>query len=80
MKLVPPEVAPLLLDGIHRALTISIGNSIWLGVVASAVALVAAFALKEIPLRTTHGAPARARTAPARGRQALGANPPLGID
>src|SRR6185503_13939173 len=51
---VPPELQPIFLDGFHRALTLSIANSIWLGVAAAAVALVTAFFLKEIPLRSTH--------------------------
>ncbi|HET7182655.1 MAG TPA: MDR family MFS transporter [Candidatus Limnocylindrales bacterium] len=64
---IPAQFQPIFVDGFHRALTIAIGNSIWLGVAASAIALVAAFALREIPLRSTHapgrsgaGAPARA--------------------
>ena len=48
-------------------MTIAIANSIWLGVVASVVALGTAFFLKEIPLRTTHGATSAA-TVGARGR------------
>jgi len=54
VKLLPAEVQPLIFDGFHRALTISIGNSIWLGVGASAIALLAAFFLREIPLRSSH--------------------------
>jgi EmrB/QacA subfamily drug resistance transporter len=68
---IPAQFQPIFIDGFHRALTISIGNSIWLGVAASAVALIAAFFLKEIPLRTTQPgmgdakSPSRA-TAPGR--------------
>ena len=67
---IPAQFQPIFIDGFHRALTISIGNSVWLGVGASAVALLAAFALKEIPLRTTHapavvGARAAAVSQPA---------------
>jgi len=58
---IPAQFQPIFIDGFHRAFTIAIGDSIWLGVAASAIALVAAFALKEIPLRTTHRAPAAAR-------------------
>ncbi len=57
---IPTDFQPIFIDGFHRALTISIGNSIWIGVAASAIALVAAFFLKEIPLRTSQGAPAGA--------------------
>ena len=60
---IPAQFQPMFIDGFHRALTISIGNSIWLGVAASAIALVAAFFLREIPLRSTN-APSRA-AAPA---------------
>ena len=56
---VPAQFQPILIDGFHRALTISIANSIWLGVVAAAVAPFTAFLLKEIPLRTTQRGPAR---------------------
>ena len=68
---IPPQFQEIFTDGFHRALTIAIGNSIWLGVAASAIALVAAFFLKEIPLRTTQpgsnpkAEPSRA-TAPGR--------------
>src|SRR5215213_7172263 len=50
---IPAQFQPIFIDGFHRALTIAIANSIWLGVAASAIALVAAFALREIPLRRT---------------------------
>src|SRR5436190_4351486 len=36
---IPTQFQPIFVDGFHRALTISIGNSIWLGVAASAIAL-----------------------------------------
>ena len=61
---IPAQFQPVFIEGFHRALTISIGNSIWLGVIASAIALGAAFLLKEIPLRTTHGAPAAGAARP----------------
>ncbi|HXG25297.1 MAG TPA: MDR family MFS transporter [Candidatus Binatia bacterium] len=73
---IPAQLQPLFLDGFHRALTISIGNSIWLGVAASAIALLAAFFLREIPLRTTQrGEPAREH---ARGGAPI--RPAVGID
>ncbi len=68
---IPPQFQELFIDGFHRAFTIAIGNSIWVGVVASAIALAAAFFLKEIPLRTSQpgsasaAEPSRA-TAPGR--------------
>ena len=64
---IPPAFQPIFVEGFHSALTISIANSIWIGVAAAAISLVTALFLKEIPLRTTNRAPATAR----RGRQAL---------
>ena len=72
---IPAQFQPVFIDGFHRALTISIGNSIWLGVGTAAVALLVAFALKEIPLRTTRGAPAAAPS-----RAAVAARPVIGLD
>jgi EmrB/QacA subfamily drug resistance transporter len=60
---VPAAFQPIVVDGFHRALTIAIANSIWLGVAASAVALLAAFFLREIPLRTTQPGPGKPRGA-----------------
>jgi EmrB/QacA subfamily drug resistance transporter len=57
---IPAQFQPIFIDGFHRALTIAIANSIWLGVGAAALALLASLFLREIPLRTTQGA-----TAPA---------------
>ena len=65
----------MFIDGFHRALTISIANSIWLGVAAAGVALVTAFFLKEIPLRTSHGAPAQGAA-----RAAVAARPVVSLD
>ena len=62
---IPAEFQAIVIDGCHRALTIAIANSIWRGVAASAIALVAAFFLREIPLRTTQRGPGEA-TAPSR--------------
>jgi EmrB/QacA subfamily drug resistance transporter len=53
---IPPEFQAIFIDGFHRALTIAIANSIWLGVAAALIAVVSALFLKEIPLRTTLGA------------------------
>ena len=73
---VPAQFQPMFIDGFHRALTIAIGNSVWLGVIASAVALLSAFFLKEIPLRRTQQSSATA-TAAAR---AAAARPVIGLD
>jgi hypothetical protein len=75
MALIPAQLQPVFIDGFNRALTISIANSIWIGVAAAAVALVTAFFLEEIPLRTSHGAPAQG--AP---RAAVAARPAVSLD
>jgi len=62
---IPAQLQPIFIDGFHRALTIAIANSIWLGVAASVVALLAAFLLREIPLRSTHN-PANRAARPGR--------------
>jgi len=49
----PAAAQQIFLNGFHDAFTLSIASSMWLGVGAAAVAVVAAFALKEIPLRKT---------------------------
>ena len=66
---IPAEFQAIFIDGFHRALTIAIANSIWLGVGAAVISVVAALFLKEIPLRTTQGArSALAEAAEARQR------------
>jgi EmrB/QacA subfamily drug resistance transporter len=53
---VPPAFLPIFTDGFHRALTIAIANSIWLGVGAAVIAIISALFLKEIPLRRQQAA------------------------
>jgi EmrB/QacA subfamily drug resistance transporter len=72
---IPAQFQPIFIDGFHRALTIAIGNSIWLGVAASVIALIAAFGLKEIPLRRTQQSSAAAHAAGA-----AAARPVIGLD
>ena len=74
---VPAQLQPIFIEGFHRALTISIANSIWLGVIAAAAALVATLFLREIPLRTTHGAAPAAESAPHGGRTEIRATPAI---
>ncbi len=66
---IPAQFQATFVQGFHSAFTIAIANSIWLGVIAAGVALVASFVLREIPLRKTMG-PATAGMAreAARGR------------
>ncbi|MFL5680244.1 MAG: MDR family MFS transporter [Chloroflexota bacterium] len=63
---VQPAVAPFipnLVNGIHAAFSLGVAQTFWIGVVAAAIAALAAAAMKEIPLRT--GAPATAAAQPA---------------
>jgi EmrB/QacA subfamily drug resistance transporter len=61
----PPAAQEIFRNGFHDAFTLSIANSMWLGVGAAAVAVLGAFALKEIPLRKT-ASPGAQRMAAAR--------------
>jgi EmrB/QacA subfamily drug resistance transporter len=72
---IPAQFQPLFIEGFHGALTISIANSIWLGVAASAIALATAFLLREIPLRREHGP----KTAPE-PRARVTAQPAISLD
>jgi MFS family permease len=66
---IPPQAQAIFVEGFHRALTIAIANSIWLGVGAAVIAAIAALFLREIPLRTTRGAEAqRTEGAPSQSR------------
>jgi EmrB/QacA subfamily drug resistance transporter len=47
---------PNMVEGVHGAFSLATAQTFWLGVVGSAVALIAAIAIKEIPLRTTNEA------------------------
>jgi EmrB/QacA subfamily drug resistance transporter len=66
---IPPQAQAIFIEGFHRALTIAIANSIWLGVGAAVVAAIAALFLREIPLRTTRGAEVAQGDRPERQRQ-----------
>ena len=74
---IPVDAQAIFVEGFHRALTISIANSVWLGVAAAVVALGAAFFLREIPLRTTM-APATAATGDERAASAQASAPASG--
>jgi len=77
---IPAQFQPVFIDGFHRALTISIGNSIWLGVAASAVALLATLFIHEIPLRRTNAPGASARPGAGASAPAQPAPNLAGID
>jgi hypothetical protein len=61
----PAAAQQLFLTGFHDAFTLSIANSMWLGVGAAAIAAVGALAIREIPLRKT-ASPGSQRMAAAR--------------
>ncbi|MHB8398207.1 MAG: MDR family MFS transporter [Candidatus Limnocylindrales bacterium] len=61
---VPAQLQPAFVDGFHRAFTIALANSMWLGVGAAAVAVVATLFLREIPLRKSLGPQVAAAEAP----------------
>jgi EmrB/QacA subfamily drug resistance transporter len=61
----PAELQGAFVNGFHSAFTIAIGNSIWLGVGAGVIAVLASLVIHEIPLRKTMG-PQAARMAEAR--------------
>ncbi len=52
----PAQAQAIFIDGFHSAFTLAIANSMWLGVGATVLALVATAFLREIPLRQTLGA------------------------
>ncbi len=52
----PAQMQQVFLNGFHGAFTIAIADSMWLGVGAAALAVIAVLALREIPLRHTTGA------------------------
>jgi MFS family permease len=79
---IPAQFQAVFVDGFHRAMTISIANSIWLGVGAAALAAVSALFLKEIPLRATHAPSAMAKAAAAKqsAREADALSPNVAAD
>jgi len=48
---VPSQLAPAFTSGFHQAFSIAVANSMWIGVVAAALACLTSLALKEKPLR-----------------------------
>ncbi|MEO5885147.1 MAG: hypothetical protein ABIQ58_06500, partial [Candidatus Limnocylindrales bacterium] len=46
---------PAIVQGIHEAFSIAVSSSFQIGVVTTVLALAAALAMKELPLRSTTG-------------------------
>jgi EmrB/QacA subfamily drug resistance transporter len=73
LQQIPAQFQPIFLNGFHSAFTIAISQSMWLGVGAAALAVVATLFLHEIPLRKTLGpavVPSRAAASATAGEQA----------
>jgi hypothetical protein len=56
MAQLPAQFQPVFIQGFHQAFTIALANSMFLGVGAAALAVVASLLLKELPLRRHVGA------------------------
>jgi hypothetical protein len=52
---IPPEFQAVFVDGFHRAFSIALANSMWIGVGALVVAIVSVILLHEQPLRQHFG-------------------------
>jgi EmrB/QacA subfamily drug resistance transporter len=71
---IPAQLQPIFVDGFHRALTISIANSIFLGVGAAVLAVLASLFLRETPLRAHHEEPSAMAQAAAAQRASRAAS------
>jgi EmrB/QacA subfamily drug resistance transporter len=60
-------VVPAIVEGIHGAFSLAVGQTFWLGVIGSIVATLAAVAIKELPLRASNAAPAHSESAQRAG-------------
>ena len=63
---------PQIVEGIHGAFSLATAQTFWLGVFGAIVAVVAAVAIKEIPLRTSNEQPVYGE---ARGRRSAATAP-----
>ena len=50
-------IVPAIVTGIHEAFSVAVSASFQIGVITTFLALVAALAMRELPLRSTHGPP-----------------------
>jgi MFS family permease len=64
-------VIPAIVEGIHGAFSLAVGQTFWLGVGGAIVALLAALAIKELPLRASNAAPVAARQAAVSGGESV---------
>ena len=56
-----------MVQGIHGAFSLAVGQTFWLGVLGSIAALIAAVAINELPLRTSNTMPGQPAAAGAGG-------------
>jgi len=80
-SVIPPQFAdaiPNIVEGIHGAFSLAVGQTFWLGVFGAVVAGVAALAIKEIPLRATNEAPVPTHTVGQAAAASKGSKDPLG--
>ncbi len=64
-----------MVTGIHGAFSLATAQTFWLGVAGSIAAVIAAVAIKEIPLRSSNEVPQAAAQVAARAAAASGASP-----
>jgi EmrB/QacA subfamily drug resistance transporter len=62
---------PNIVAGIHQAFSLGVAATFWIGVVAAAIAALAAAAMRELPLRSGSGREARAPSAESREARPL---------
>jgi len=69
VEVVRPFV-PNIIEGIHGAFSLAVGQTFYLGVFGAVVAAIAALAMKELPLRASNAAPVARAEAQAQGQAA----------
>ena len=61
----PAQMQQIFIQGFHQAFTIALANSMYLGVGAAFLAVIASFVIREIPLRRHVGAEPGTEAVPA---------------
>jgi hypothetical protein len=69
VEVVRPFV-PNIIEGIHGAFSLAVGQTFYLGVFGAVVAAIAALAMKELPLRASNAAPVPKTEAQVQGQAA----------
>ena len=68
---------PAIVEGIHEAFSLAIADTMWISMIATAIAAVAVLGLREVPLRSSVGANSMAARRPAADVAADGAAVPV---